>query len=142
MKVRCIRNRIAELPNENIRNWVKERYHRYDENHPIIFNKMEEYVVYGIVFRDSHPFYLLCDEKDSEYPVPYYAGFFEVIDNVLSQFWILYYETNDDGEGGINLLHKDWASDPMFYENLIDGNEAEVKLFQKYKKEMDDEADS
>jgi hypothetical protein len=142
MKVRCIRNRIEELPNENIRNWLKKSHLRLDEDCPIEFNKMQEYVVYGIVFCDSHPFYFLCDEKDAEYPTPNYAGFFDVLDDRISKFWRLDYKSNDNGDAWTFLIHKDWASDPMFYENLIDGNETEVKLFQKYKKEMDDEADS
>ena len=139
MIVKCIKNSISELDNKNIKKWIK-KYCRVDDEYQMTFDKGRQYVVYGIHFWDNHPFYFLCDEDRDEYPVPRYAGFFEVIDAKHSANWRLSYEVNEDRLPRTSILHKDWAADPMFYENLIEGEEREVALFQKLRKEMDSEA--
>lgn len=141
MRVRCIRNSISELEGSDLKKWVKN-YHSYDDDHQINFEKGKEYVVYGVHFWDSHPFYFLCDSEDNEYPVTQYAGFFEVVDDRIPANWKLSYKVDEDGKPFTSLLRKEWADDPMFYENLVEGDEKEEALFQKYKKEMDEEANS
>ncbi|MDC0857366.1 hypothetical protein OAP83_01475 [Rickettsiales bacterium] len=142
MIVKCIKDSISELDNKNIKKWVKQ-YHRYDEESQMNIFKERQYVVYGIHFWDNHPFYFLCEDENVEsddYPVPYYAGFFEVIDAKHSANWRLSYKVDEDRLPWTSILHKDWVADPRFYENLVEGEEREVALFQKLRKEMDSEA--
>ena len=139
MRVRCIRDRIEELP-EQIRKWIKPTYMNYADDYPLNFVKGNEYIVYGIHFWDNHPFYFLCDSPTDTYPVPHYAGFFEIIDDKLSCGWKLVHQVEKEGYSNTALLYKKWAEDQMFYTNLVEGNEEEIAIFKQYKNEMDKEA--
>ena len=43
----------------------------------------KNYTAYGIEFRDNCPWYYICSELDDEYPKPFAADFFDIIDERL-----------------------------------------------------------
>ncbi len=142
MKVRCIKNKISAIPQQQVRKWLK-KYLNYDENHSLeLIKKGQVYTVYGLHFWEGHPFYFICEEEDGEYPVTWYAGFFEVLDDRISKYWRLTYHSTELAFAWTSLVHKDWIAHKNFYENLVDGCEEEITLFCKYRKEMEEEFDS
>ena len=101
--------------------------------------KGKEYVVYGIVFRDNSPWYYLCVDEDDEYPIPFAADFFDVSDDRLSSYWKLSAVTYDDGYVLTSLVFKEWAEDPTYYERLIDDDSKAIKLFESYRRLINQE---
>jgi hypothetical protein len=98
----------------------------------------KEYSVYGIVFWESVPWYYICEDESYEYPVPYFAGFFRIVDTVLPSDFRLVWYLDDIHQAYI--LPEEWADDRMFYEKLLDGNEPERILFRKMKMRIDSES--
>lgn len=99
----------------------------------------KEYTVYGVVFWDNSPWYYLCVEEDDEYPRPFAAEFFGVLDGRLSSYWRL--STVSQENGGIlsSLVFDEWAKDPLFYENLLDDEINALEIFKKYRQLMNQE---
>lgn len=97
------------------------------------------YTVYGVEFRDNHPWYYVCVDEDCEYPKPYSSDFFEVVDNRLSSFWFLSSAVGCGGEFYTSLVIEEWAKDRMFYERLIDGDSEVVEVFKVSKSLMEAE---
>ena len=98
-----------------------------------------EYTVYGIEFRDNCPWFYICTEKDDEYPKPYAADVFDIIDERLSSHWKLSFRTQENNKYKSSLIFQEWATNISFYENLIDGDEQAITTFAKYKTLMDSE---
>ncbi|OLU16394.1 hypothetical protein BVH01_07295 [Pseudomonas sp. PA1(2017)] len=96
-----------------------------------------EYTVYGIVFWDNAPLVYVFLDEDDEYPKPVPMDFFELVDCALSKCWALSYLPQGGGRSASSLVFKEWADDPAFYEKLIDGDEATVGVFSKYRSFMD-----
>ena len=101
----------------------------------------KEFIVYGIVFWDNSPWYYVCDENDDEYPVPKYSGFFETIDDQLSNQFKLCHSIDENGKKYSALVFSEWSENKLFYENLVNGNDHEVNIFLKNKKLIDNEFD-
>jgi hypothetical protein len=140
MKIKCCFNKLSDLKNEKVRDWVKSNWTSPDENEPIdILVIGKEYCVYGIVFWDNVPMYYICEEEKDDYPVPTYSGFYKVIDSRLSKYWQLGVDVLDDGRHCSEIVFKEWKEEEMFYEKLLDGEEREESVFKKYKKLMDRE---
>ena len=98
-----------------------------------------EYTVYGLVFWDNSPWYYLCAEDYDEYPKPFAAEFFDVLDARLSSHWKLSVVEQGEGEILSSLVFSEWAKDPLFYERLIEDDSKAVELFEKYRQLMDQE---
>ena len=136
MKVRCTSNNLFSIKNEKILKKISPYICKTDGELDIETNVI--YTVYGIEVWENHPWYYVCTDND-EYPTPYSSVFFEVIDERLSSHWILHTSTDKTGDFHTKFMIKEWAKDPLFYENLIDGEEGTTYIFEKSKKIMDSE---
>src|SRR5437868_13575153 len=114
MKLECIRNRIDDLPDID-RNHVKQSVHTNEVN----LTPGRQYVVYGIVLRAGFPWYLICEEDDSSYPAPHYAGFFKVIDDAIPPEWSFQWRCGPWPDGA--FIPKKWSK-TRFFEELLDGS--------------------
>ena len=134
MKIRCKFNKLSQIKSFHSAEFLK-RFSGLDGDESQWINLEQEYTVYGIIFRDNHPFYYVFDDPDSdEYPVPVSAVFFEITDHRLSKYWRLFYKFNVEREKTESgLFFEEWANDIMFYEKLIDGNTLEVQKMSEYK---------
>ncbi len=111
-----------------------------DEHETLGINVGQNYTVYGIDFNffiHEMPFYYICEEKNSDYPVPCAAVFFEIIDAKPSAYWNFVFERNEDHRSA--LLFSEWAKSKEFYERLVDGEDSEQILFHRYKALLDSE---
>nr|BFD33036.1 hypothetical protein GTC16762_26540 [Pigmentibacter ruber] len=137
MKIKCIKNKLLEIPDSLIKEKIKEKI-KIDENISLKFKIGKEYTVYGLLICDGILNYYICSNEGDECPYSEYSLFFEVIDNRPSKFWRFFYDINDSS---IMQIFKEWNEDIFFYGNLVDGDRKEVEIFKKYKKLMDDEFD-
>lgn len=100
------------------------------------------YTVYAIAIRNSYPWYFIADDLYARlgYPLSYAAAFFVETDVRVSSCWTIGFrgpKSKIKGMSEVLFTFKEWASDEVFFERLIDRNEDDVVLFQKYKNFMD-----
>ena len=140
MKVKCISNTLGEIQPNFLRERLKEGLH-LDDDESVGLEKGKEYVVYGILHEDRGLSYYVCADDDDEYPIPLAAEFFTVIDGRLSIYWRPVYRPEKEARSYFYsaFLMEPWAEDASFYENLVEGAENELSVFQKYKKLIADE---
>lgn len=135
MKVLCKFNSLSEISEQHIIKRLKRYILNSDGSVDLEIGR--EYTVYGIVFWDNCPWFYLCAEEDDEYPKPFSAEFFHVLDDSLSPCWRLSSFQQENYEATTSLVFKEWAKDPSFYERLVDGDSDAVTLFAKYRKVID-----
>lgn len=99
----------------------------------------KEYIVYGMEFRDNCPWLYICIDEYDEYPIPLAADFFKITDGRLSSHWQLNFKVTNTGRNKTQLVFFEWATDNLFYENLISGDDHAEVIFDKYRKIMDAE---
>jgi len=96
------------------------------------------YIVYAFgIFREYFK-YCICDESYSFYPLWNPANFFEIIDGCCSRYWLVGLR-EDNNEKIPFLSFPEWANNPYFYGELVDGNKNDTNaiIFRKYKALMD-----
>ena len=137
MKVACKSNNLHDILDPH----TSTRLNRYifKSDGEIDLDIGREYIVYGIEFWDNCPWFYLCSDEEDEYPKPYAAEFFEVIDEHFSKYWRLRSIPSGERENSTALVFDEWAKDPGFYERLIDGDEQAIVTFEKYKTLMNSE---
>ena len=97
-----------------------------------------EYIVYAMIVNDGYIWYYICDENFTYYPKWHPCPLFEIVDDRLSKYWVFSYRREiDNNSSEFIWAYPEWANDPMYYENLFDGREREVKIFRQYKLKMD-----
>lgn len=138
MKVTCMLNNLSGsvLTPETV-----ARLKRYislpDGELGLVIGK--EYTVYGVEFRDNCPWFYICIDEQDVYPVPLAADFFRITDKRLSAHWQLGSKEASNGKNQAQLVFFEWATDRFFYENLIDGDDGAMAVFNKYRKIMEEE---
>ncbi|MCP4401647.1 MAG: hypothetical protein GY801_30645 [bacterium] len=130
MKVVCAVNNIYELGDENTIARLKKYIRLSDGQLNIQVNSI--YVVYGILFLDNSPWYYLCPFEDDEDPTPFPAELFNIVDDTIPSCWKLSYQ-NNRGTLKTELVFPEWSRDPLFYEQLVDGDPEKIRLFKKYR---------
>jgi hypothetical protein len=140
VKVRCVTKSAKDLP-KDIR---LERIWGNSENiadRSFALTVGKEYIVYGVTITLGHVWYYICDEDFVYYPVWNPASLFEITDSSLPQSWRVRFDKEQDGhEERFLLSFPEWVNDKYFYDKLTDGNAAEVEIFNRYKKTLDNEA--
>jgi hypothetical protein len=129
MVLECISNRSSNLSPVDA-DHVSQSVHG-DQVRLTIGRK---YTVYGIVFRGGHPWYLICENDDSEYPIPQFAGFFKTLDSRIPAGWVFRWRSGNWPDGAL-LPTK--LSEPSFFEPLIDGSDMHVAAFRAIRAEID-----
>lgn len=82
MKVVCKVNNLNTLSDESLLKRLKKYISKPGGEIDLELGK--EYIVYGVVFWDNSPWYYICPELYDEYPKPFAAEFFDVLDDRLS----------------------------------------------------------
>lgn len=129
MLLECITNRVCDLA-ETERLQVGQNVHSED----VHLVRGKRYVVYGIIFREGFPWYLIVDEDDAEYPIPQFAGFFKVIDDEIPSGWRFLWRRGSWPDGA--FLPSEWCP-PRFFEVLLDGEPNAVAIFKAKRAEID-----
>jgi hypothetical protein len=98
-----------------------------------------EYIVYGLHFvEDDIIFEILTDESDT-YTIEASAKHFKIVDNRLSQFFVLgsshvqNHMNNPNAPQAPFISFREWANDKYFFERLVEGDGGALQIFDKYK---------
>ena len=137
MKVCCKLNNINDLREKGLYDRISKYFHLSDGMLNLTLNA--QYTVYGVLFRENAPWYYLCNDYDDEYPRPFPAELFQVVEPQFSSSWVLSTHNTRKGDVCCSLVFDEWADDPGFYERLIEGEPQAIALFQKYRKLIDNE---
>lgn len=129
MNAICIANTIKSLTSELDKKAFSENIFQNE----VCLEIGKEYKIFGICFRDgiSIPWYLVCEEHDSDYPKPHLASFFKISKTAIPSGWEFCPTSNNLGDCG--FFPKEWARDPSFMEKLIDEDVSAVDYFKKLK---------
>ena len=139
MIVQCIKNKLANFGEGVLKHSLRKVIH-LDDHEDVGIKVGQLYKVYGInlnFFIENMPFYYICEDEHSSYPVPIAAVFFEIIDSKPSKYWNFVFEPGLTGRFGFFL--PEWARDQRYYERLVDGGQKEEDTFVQYKKLIEDE---
>lgn len=128
MIVKCITTSVESLPTVELRKHVKQHVHLAE----IDLTIGQCYPVFGVQFRDGIPWFLLCENSNDDYPTPYCAALFELIDRNIAHNWQL--SLSNSNVGAVAILPDQWAADPQFLEKLIERDGNAVSFFQSLKK--------
>lgn len=127
MKIKVHKNTLAD----NVFEKLKSQGFSSRENENLVLGK--EYLVHGIVFWDSIPFYYIYENEKDDYPVPYCFDFFEVVDPTPSKYWELSVDISHTGNVQSFLVFKEWADDVSLYERLLEDDISATKIFSRYR---------
>lgn len=122
MIIECIGNRPAYLSEPQRKHVIKNAH--VDS---FLLSIGKKYIVHGVILRDGSPWYLIIEQKDSEYPTPHYAGFFKIMDDVIPIGWCFKWGSGPWPEG--SFLPVRWSA-PNFFEKLLDGDKDALKTFR------------
>jgi hypothetical protein len=131
MKIKCVSNSRNSLPNELLKKYSMGL------DHFSVFPG-NEYIVYSVGALYGFVWYCICDESYIFYPMWNPEMLFEIIDKRLSRYWV--FSLDDGKDKKIPFLRfPEWANNPYFYEELIDGDSSDANaiIFSKYKELMD-----
>ena len=134
MRVLCEITNVFDLPNPALIERVR-KYIRLSDGE-LNLEKSKEYLVLGIIYRDSFPWCFLCLDDDDDYPTAYPLELFKVVDDKMSSYWRLSYFKNSNGDMEKSFLFSEWAEDPLFYEKLLDDDPQTINVLRKYRKLM------
>ncbi|PSB44465.1 hypothetical protein C7B67_22620 [filamentous cyanobacterium Phorm 6] len=130
MKIRCIANTGASLPDDYIEPAIG-----YTKQIQFSLTVGREYVVYAFREWRGTIWYYICDDNYTYYPMQNPAPLFEVVDSRVSKYWRFELAPN----GRLEIAFEQWFTDPYFYDKLTDQEEAEVEIFDQVKELMDAE---
>lgn len=138
MIIECISDRIK--PNEYNKKLVE-----WAKNSDLEITVNKTYVVLAITkYFDSFFFFILGDER-SAYPLAFPEELFLIADNKISIYWDLNMKevkslSELDMKNNEVISFHEWAmKGDLFYENLLEQNEYELRVFDSYKAKMLDE---
>lgn len=130
MIVRCISKSIESLqPPSHLAS--HRAYIKYDE---IYLAVGCHYLVYGIVYRDGIPWFLVCEELDDEYPLPRIASFFEIVDDRIPPNWAYRFGKGAFGES--EMIPVPWIRDLRYLGQLVDGVPSAVEAFRALQRDL------
>jgi len=113
MIAKCTGNSSEHIGPDAIANFRKHVHQ--DELHLVIGR---DYVVYGVLFRDGQPWFLVCEEDADGYPKTHFGALFELVDDRVPPDWSL--SLAESNVGPVSILPRKWAKDPRFLEKLVD----------------------
>ena len=89
------------------------------------------YVVFAITSFVGGFWYYVLDDDGHNYPVWYPAPVFDIASERVPAGWVLRHHRANDGGITSILTFPEWASDPHFYEKLVDDEPAAVAVFDR-----------
>ncbi|WP_448119167.1 hypothetical protein [Pseudomonas serbica] len=137
MKILCVHNNLNDIKEHDTVLHLKRYISMPDGEVELEVGK--QYVVYGIEFRENCPWFYICTEDYDDYPKPFSASFFDVIDKRFSMYWELSFEHEHGDKPQSKIAFSEWASDPSYYEKLIEGEDLAISTFAKYRTLIDQE---
>jgi hypothetical protein len=124
--VRCRENTLSSTPTSFLDD---RRGYRPSTVLPLSVGAM--YVVFAITSFVGGFWYYVLDDDGHSYPIWYPAPVFDVVSERVPSGWVLGHHRV--GGGGVTsiLTFPAWASDPHFYEKLVDDEPTAVAVFDR-----------
>ena len=137
MRVKCVTNKAIGLPEDYARNLGG-----YDLSTEFALIPGKEYLVYAIILYSrysQYPWYQLCDETHSYRPNQNPALLFEVTDARISRYWVYSFGKDKTAAGAfyMKFTYREWASNPYYEDEILEGEGEALPVFRRYKKLMD-----
>jgi hypothetical protein len=139
MRVRCVSNRTDDpsIPCSNAVDdgWLTDL--------SAFLTRGKEYTVYALASCRGVPAYVLCSDRYWRYPELYPAGLFEVSDPRPSRYWeVGFWPGSADRQirPAFFIGPPAWIAEASFYERVLDGQEAELAEWRRFKQSLDQEA--
>jgi hypothetical protein len=125
MRVRCTTNDLDSIRDTTVAARLR-RSIRID--HPLYdLTVGAEYAVQAMTQRDDGGFWLyLHTVPQSDFPYPYPMEFFQFIDSSPPSCWGL------ESPAFKTLSFTEWATNALFYEKLVDGDEDAGRIYRGY----------
>lgn len=134
MKVKCISKSARDLPaGINPRRIWGDIEDAADRKFSLVVGK--EYFVHAVTITLGHTWYYICDEDFAYYPIWNPASLFEISDSSVPSFWRVGFRKARYGEEEERFLlsFPEWVNDDLFYDKLTEGNDEEVRIFDRYR---------
>jgi hypothetical protein len=136
MRVKCVTNKAALLPKDYARNLGG-----YDLSTEFALIPGKEYLVYAIILYSRYspyPWYQLCDETHSYRSNQNPAQLFEITDPKISRYWVYSFGKDTTADGfHMKLTFREWAFNPYYEDELLEGEGEALPIFRRYKELMD-----
>jgi hypothetical protein len=129
MIVKCIHSNIKQLTNRETIERLNQWKHISKSSNRLIIG--EEYYIFAIVQSKNSSLWYYIDTDNDDYPRPYPAEFFEIIDNTIPHGWKVVTEKSDHAVRLFYISFAEWADDPLFHEKLVDDDEKAIMIYQK-----------
>lgn len=129
MLVECIANNISGLKIDEVRNRIRQWT---DANGS--YNDIEigtQYLVQAVEYQRENAFYYLQVGEFDEYPYPYAAECFVVLDSSLPNEWVASTSVELQVSKPIIISFREWANDATFFEKLIDGEPEQRSIYSR-----------
>lgn len=139
MRVRCVTNKISDLPADSI--VVRQKWHYFGNDERFVhLTPKKSYVVYALVKCQHEKWIYVADDDYPSvwYPLGYVLDFFEVVDDRVSKLWKTEVEVvYGEAMRGSLRSFEEWTADPNYYGRLVDRGSLEIMLFKERKEFMD-----
>lgn len=130
MTVKCITNKSKNLPEVYL-----DTMAGFTVNTEFDLSLDKIYPVFGISIRDGQIFYYLCGDVHPYYPVTYPAPLFEIVNDLLPDFWhYRFFSKNPDHQ--VLITFKEWIDNQFFYDKLTDLERSALEIFKQYKEKV------
>jgi hypothetical protein len=130
MIVRCIANTGASLPAANI-----DARRGYSESTEFPLTVGGDYPVLALTVFLGTAWYFVLDDDGNPWPTWSPSALFEIIDGSLPSSWMVGRVGASADEHRIIISFPEWATDPTFYERLVDGESEATHVFADRRRE-------
>jgi hypothetical protein len=128
MRVRCTRNDLDAIRDAAVSTRLRRAIKIEGPLDDLTIGA--EYAVQAMTQRDGGFWLFLHTVPQSDFPYPYPVEFFQFIDSSPPSHWRLEYGRSGHGPVFKTLSFAEWATDDLFYEKLVDGEEDAVRIYR------------
>lgn len=89
------------------------------------------YAIEAIEERDGGIWFFIHVSPELDFPVPFPAEFFRVVDGEVPHHWHVTFRPRPGGDAIHRIAFRAWALDDRFYERLIDGDDQATAEYSK-----------
>ncbi|HVK55324.1 MAG TPA: hypothetical protein VM532_09885 [Burkholderiales bacterium] len=132
MLVKCLINDLAQLNNVELIDRLSKSIHLDGPDRDLVVGG--NYKVQAIEIQHGSLWYYLHTVDVNDYPLPYPAEFFSVMDGSIPEGWIANIVLISGSMILKRLSFTEWANDDAFYEKLIDEDVGSVNVYLRNNK--------
>jgi hypothetical protein len=129
MLVKCVANELAKTEMDAVRIRLGRSIHRDGPNRDLVVG--QDYEVHAVEYRDGGFWYFIHTVFENDYPFPYPAEYFQLLDATIPSDWAVRLINGAEGVILKRLAFREWANDDSFYERLVEGDAASVAVFKR-----------